>query len=141
MVERSDKTTTPKAKQDVFFSDFMTNFRKHPNSGNLVRVTNESSVRQALVNLLLTDLGERLYQPLIGGDVRAALFEPLDNFAADMLETSIIRTIRNNEHRIDDLEVSCSPNNSQDGYDVSIAYTIINTKESYQFALVLTRIR
>jgi phage baseplate assembly protein W len=141
MVDRSDKVTTARVQQDPFFSDFTTNFNKHPNSGNLTRVINESAVKQAIVNLLLTDRGERLFQPNAGGSVRALLFEMVDGFSAHMLQDEIIRTIRNNEPRVDQLEVLATPKAMQDGYDVTIAFTIFNHNETISFDLVLMRIR
>ncbi len=141
MAERSDKTTTPKVTQEVVFSDFHTDFKKHPNSGNLVRVTNEASIKQALQNLLLTDLGERLFQPLVGGDIRNSLFEPMNNFTVDKLEEGIVRTIRNNEQRIDELQVDVASNFNDNSYTVRIIYTVYNSTQLFNTTLTLSRTR
>lgn len=141
MADRQDKTTTPKALKDVFFSDIIDNFKKHPSSGDIVRVINESAVTQSIKNLVQTDLGERPYQNDIGGDVRNALFEMVDTFAADALEDALIRTIRNNEQRVDQLEVTVFPMQDGHGYNVSIAYTILNSAAVVVTSLELMRIR
>ena len=69
------ESISPKEKQGEFFSDFLNSFAKTPVGNQLGRVTNEKAVNQSLRNLIKTNVGERLYQPLIGSDVNASLFE------------------------------------------------------------------
>ena len=57
---RADKQTLERKKSELY-SDFLTNFDMNPVTGNLAKVTNESSVKQALRNLMLTMTGERFY--------------------------------------------------------------------------------
>lgn len=140
MVTRADKYTT-RSSSSVYFSDFYNSFRKNPRSGFFDRVTNEDSVKQAVRNLILTDRGERLYQPYVGGDVNAHLFEPLDNFSADDLKSSITLTIRNNEHRVDELDVQVYPDEMNNTYRVNIFFTIINNKTPNSLEITLTRTR
>lgn len=140
MVARKE-TLTRNVLDDIIYSDFTDNLTPHPVSGLLVRKTNDSSVAQALKNLILTDAGERLFQPYIGGNVRASLFEPLDNFAARDLEHAIMMTARNGEPRAEILNVYVVVNHSVDGYDITVEFRVHNKKDVQRFDLVLTRVR
>jgi phage baseplate assembly protein W len=97
MADRTDKQFT---RQDIFFSDFLTNLNRHPSTGSLGLVTNINAVKQAIKNIVLTNYGERLYQPTIGGNIKSSLFNPIDNFSTTLIETSIKNTIFNNDTRV-----------------------------------------
>jgi phage baseplate assembly protein W len=137
---RSDRYTVD-SKRDVFYSDFTTNLDTHPVTGLLIRKTNENSVKQALKALVLTNLGERLYQPNIGGNITATLFEPMDNFAANDLRDAIRQTIFNNEPRVDQCRVIVAPNEARNEYDVTIEFTIHNRPDVTAVELVIKRLR
>lgn len=141
MTERPDKTTAPGSSRDVVFSDFTTSFKKHPVTGNLTRLTNDAAVEQALKNIILTDLGERPFQPTLGGDTRASLFEMIDNFTSDKLEESIVRTIRNCEQRVDQLKVRVTPHPNENYYRVEIVYNLYNSRTERRTEITLTRNR
>ena len=60
------------------FKDLNITFKKHPVTNDIVVSRDESAIKQAIVNLLLTNKGERLMNPRYGSDIRSFLFEPLD---------------------------------------------------------------
>lgn len=132
---------TPSVGHEVVFSDLTVNMRVHPNTGALVRVTNSRSVAQALKLLLLTNIGEGLYNPTKGGDLRALLFEPISNFTANDIKDEIRYTIFNNDDRIERLDVKVTPDYQRDRYDVEISFGLKNQAESERFSLVLVRAR
>ena len=125
----------------MFFSDFLDSFDSHPVTGQLARVTNESAVKQSLKNLVFTNYGDRLYQPTIGGNIRASLFEPIDQFTTDFLETSIKQTIFNHEPRVSSLDVRVKADPDNNAYGVTIYFTLINSQTLVSTDLVLTRVR
>jgi phage baseplate assembly protein W len=59
--------------------------------------TTKEQVKSNLVNYILTDKGERFFDPMFGGNLRASLFQPdtdFDNVAA-RLETEIYAYVPN----------------------------------------------
>ena len=74
---RADRITELSAKDEIY-SDFLVNLNPHPVSGMLLRFVNEKAVTRSIRNLILTNRGERLYQPKIGSDIRSILFEPME---------------------------------------------------------------
>jgi phage baseplate assembly protein W len=141
MAIRTEITPTIDKKKDIFFSDFLNNFNSHPNGGNLVRITNEDSVKQSIKNLVLTNYKERLFQPNIGGNVRASLFELIDSIGADFLKDSIKQTIKNNESRIRQIEVDVKPYPELNQYNVTIQFSINNSITVSTVDLILKRVR
>ncbi len=69
---------TPITRNKDFFSDFESNLERIPGREDIARRVNEQAVRDSIKNLVLTDRGERLFQPDIGCDIRGSLFENID---------------------------------------------------------------
>ena len=130
------ESISPKEKQGEFFSDFLNSFAKTPVGNQLGRVTNEKSVNQSLRNLIKTNLGERFFQPIVGSDVNASLFENVNNILLNDIEENIKLTIQNNEPR--DFGGFLIQNNS---ISVTIVYNIINNSEEITLTTILTRVR
>lgn len=132
---------TSTAKQQEYFSDFLSSFDKSPLSSDIARITNENSIKQSIRNLVLTNLGERLFNPNIGGDVSRMLFEPYTGFTADDLKKDIINTIKQNELRASDISVNVIANEDQNRFTVNIFFYIINNPNQLSLELVLQRVR
>ena len=147
------ESISPKEKQGEFFSDFLNSFAKTPVGNQLGRVTNEKAVNQSLRNLIKTNVGERLYQPLIGSDVNASLFELNTEAQLSKIEFFIETTILNNEPRVNLIDVlaesSLVQNTTQTNRPidpneivVTIVYTLINSVEEIVLTIpLLKRVR
>lgn len=135
------QTLTGSSRAIEYFSDFSTSFAKSPVGNQLSRVINERSINQSLVNLILTNLGERLFQPYIGSNILATLFE--NNYRENLtdLEFYIENTIKNNEKRVNLLGVSVSNTDSENEVAISIVYNTINNPEPVTFDYILKRVR
>ena len=143
---------SPKIKQPEFFSDFLNSFMKTPVGEQLARVTNEYSVNQSLRNLIKTNLGERLFQPDIGSNVNASLFETLDPGTSETLRFYIQSVISNNEKRVNLLEVEVQTFfdqketgvykvSSEQEISVTLYYTLINSTSPIKLSMILRRVR
>lgn len=139
-INRTDKQTAA-SRQQVYFSDFLTNMTAHPITGNLAKVTNSNSIKQALKTVILTNYGERPYQPLLGGNVKGALFGLDDPFEQLELKKSIEQTIFNNDPRISGLTVvvSSDPDNNKINVSVTYQIQILKTVDSFTLSLVPNR--
>lgn len=138
---------TGTTKKTEFFSDFLNSFAKSPVGNQLARVTNEKSVNQSLKNLILTNLGERFFQPNIGSNVYNTLFEP--NFQESMgtLELYIQNTIKNNEPRVNLINVrvtnifNVNSVSKENELEITIFYNLINNPEPINLSFILKRVR
>jgi len=99
-------------------------FKKHPVTDDLVTVKNNAAISQAIKNLLLTNRGERPFQPQIGSGIHDLLFEPLDYGTASMIKSEITATLSQFEPRIDILNILCYINDADNGFDIELQYAI-----------------
>lgn len=124
-----------------FFSDFLTNFNKSPLGDDLARVTNQQAVNQSLRNLVKTNLGERLFQPMVGSDVYATLFENNTEQTRNLLELQIRTTIENNEPRVIVSQVLVEEGQLEEEVEITIFYQLINNPEEITLSMILKRVR
>ena len=124
------------------FKDINITFKKHPVTNDLVVSRDASAIKQAIVNLLLTNKGERLFNPNYGSDIRSYLFEPLDFGTAQQIQSNIEYSISNWEPRIDILELNVIPNFDDNGFDVEMTYSVRGSNDipvTVDFFLARTR--
>lgn len=140
MVTRAD-SFTPLKKQQEYFSDFLNSFAKTPVGNQLARLTNVQSVNQSIQNLIKTNLGERLFQPSIGGNVHHSLFENINQPMINNLEYYIERTITQNEPRAVLLNVEINPLEDWVTLNVTITYTLINNPDPIVLDVILKKVR
>ena len=107
------------------FKDLSITFKKHPVTNDLVQVKDKAAIVQAMTSLILTNKGERLFQPEIGCDVSGMLFEPLDFGTAGLIKSSILETLGRFEPRIIVTDILCTPDYDNNGYGVEVFYTIV----------------
>tara|TARA_Y100000589_G_scaffold8747_1_gene7448 strand:+ start:189 stop:581 length:393 start_codon:yes stop_codon:yes gene_type:complete len=106
------------------FKDLSITFKKHPVTDDLITVKNNAAISQAIKNLLLTNRGERPFQPQIGSGIHDLLFEPLDYGTASMIKSEITATLSQFEPRIDILNIMCYINDADNGFDIELQYAI-----------------
>ena len=124
------------------FKDVNITFKKHPITNDVVVSKDASAIKQAIVNLLLTNKGERPFNPEYGSDIREYLFEPLDYATSIALKTKIAGVIEKFEPRIGILELSVYPNEDDNGFDIDLVYEIRGSDEpptAVEFFLARTR--
>ena len=124
------------------FKDINITFKKHPVTDDLVVSRDASAIKQAIVNLLLTNKGERLMNPNYGSDIRSYLFEPLDYGTANAITTNIRYSIDRWEPRITVSRIKAYPNFDDNGFDVEMSYSIRGTDDppvTVDFFLARTR--
>jgi hypothetical protein len=109
------------------FKDINITFKKHPVTNDLVVSRDASAIKQAIVNLLLTNKGERPFNPDYGSDIRSYLFEPLDYATAGQVSASIEGTLAEFEPRIDVLSIETYPKFNDNGFGVELEYAIVGS--------------
>lgn len=132
---------SPTDIQKTYLSDFTTNFDKNPVTGFLAKVNNEQDAMQMLRNLILTTVGERPFQPLVGSKVFTLLFQPADSVTMGMLQTTITQTIKNNLPFIQLQGVQISDLADINSYGIQIIFSLINSVNPVSVNIVLKRVR
>jgi|TARA_B100000085_G_scaffold127843_1_gene116393 hypothetical protein len=124
------------------FKDLSVTFKKHPVSDDLVQVKDKSAITQSISNLLLTNKGERPFQPELGSDIHRMLFEPLDYATAGMIKASVAECINRYEPRVKVDDIRCFPDDANNGYEVELTFTIVGRDDdavTVEFFLERTR--
>ena len=125
----------------VIYSDLYTNFDVHPIRNTLLRKTNVDAVKQSIRNILLTDKGERPFQPDFGGNIRALLFQNATPQTYDFIKQNIITTIESHEPRANIVDVVVSGEIDSHEVYIQIVFRVINIQDPISLEVVLERIR
>lgn len=128
--------------KEVVFSDVNVSFTPHPVTGKLPVLKNADAVKRAVRNLILTNFGERPYEPVYGGNVRAMLFENTDDPLLDaLIRTRIETAIENFEPRakVDRVLVDLKPDSN--ALVIKIRFMIINERFPVDLEVAIERVR
>lgn len=124
------------------FSDFTTNFLKTPVGDQLARVINDNSIKQSIRNLLLTNTGDRFFQPNIGGNMRDLLFENILQENLITAQDYVRSVIEQFEPRVQLASVRVeSPETDPHTVYVTIVYRTLNNSEPQTLTLLFKRVR
>ena len=124
------------------FKDINITFKKHPVTGDVVVSKDASAIKQAIVNLLLTNKGEKLFNPEYGSDIRAYLFEPLDYGTAAQIQRNIAYSVNKHEPRVQIEDLRANPNFDDNGFDAEMRYSVRGSNDipvTVDFFLARTR--
>lgn len=123
------------------YSDLDLRFSKHPVTKDVSLKINEYAIIGSVRNIVMTNFGERRFTPKFGSDVFSQLFEPLDDMTAMNIKEEITASLTNYEPRIKIDFVNVVPNFSNDGFDVTIRFYLLNSIKPITTALFLQRLR
>ena len=123
------------------FTDIDLNFRPHPLTGDIVKRVNDSAIKAAVRNLVLTNNYERPFHSDIGAPLRRMLFELPSPLTKSMIERTITDLITTYEPRVVLTQVQVAY--SHDTYEVyvRIEYKIVNTSTQQTVEVTLERTR
>lgn len=133
--------TTPQTAKPLVYSDFYSNFDLELVKKDLLSYKNEDSVKRSIRNILLTDKGERFFNPTFGSDIRKMLFENFSPSNEQVVADLIKNAIGNHEPRANVIDVNVSGNPDQNSMYINIVFSVINKAEPVTLELILNRIR
>lgn len=123
------------------YKDFYTNLESHPVRKDLFVLEDADAVKTSIKNLLFTDAGERFFEPDLGGGIKRLLFENITAETEYVLKRKIEITIRNYEPRVNLLEVYVNGVPDENGYAVTLLFSLVNNPTVQTYNLLLTRVR
>ena len=132
---------TPVTKKPNLYSDFHKDLRVSPISKDIALLKDEDAVKQSIKNLILTDPGERLMQPYVGGGIKGLLFENITPGVLKVIETRCRDTINTFESRAELINVTASSSYDDNTVNVFIQFYIRNVDKPISLDLILERIR
>jgi phage baseplate assembly protein W len=122
------------------FSDLPLIAILHPNKKDLLPLKGNAAIKQAVKNLVLTNFGERPFQPFFGGNVVAHLFENTDNFTKRSIIDAIQRVlVKEPRITVSSIAVDFRPDNNT--LAVTITFNIVGVNEIETVEISLNRTR
>ena len=107
------------------FKDISASFKVNPLNEDLIATKNATAISRSVRNLVLTKQGERFFNPILGSQVSALLFENIDQLTASAIADEIRITIDNFEPRVELTEIEVFPDYDNSEFNVTIRYKII----------------
>lgn len=128
-------------QQNRRFSDLDLNFNIHPIKKDINKNYDQTAVINSIKNLILTRHYERKFHPEIGSNTMKSLFENIDKITASNLEREIQQTIDNFEPRASVKKVVATPDYDNNGYTITMDFTIVNITNTITIKFFLQRVR
>jgi phage baseplate assembly protein W len=133
-------------RSNFIYKDLNLFFTKNPLTKDVSKVTDVQAIKRSVRNLVLTDRGERLFHPEIGGDVKGSLFENFTPIMEVELRSAIKNVIEIYEPRVvlEDVKVNDPSGNDLDNnrLRITIQFYLDNVPEVLEEVDVfLNRIR
>lgn len=132
---------TGKSKKITLYQDFKKTLEKSPVSSDLTVLKDEDSVKESIKNLILTDRGERLMQPDLGGNISAMLFENITPAVLLLIQNQVRTTIDLYEPRAELIDVVATSNIDDNVVKVQISFYITNVQQPLALDIFLERTR
>jgi len=135
------KFISPVAKKRNFYADFHKDLSLNPLSNDLALKRDEEAIKESIKNLILTDRGERLFQPNVGGDIRATLFENNTPATIKIVQERIKATIQSFEPRVELIDVEVTSSLDSNTIEVKIIFYMRNSETPVSVNIFLERVR
>jgi phage baseplate assembly protein W len=105
-----------------------------PITYDLSAAVNDRAIIDSVMNLVLTQKGERLYQPEIGGNISGLLFELMSDETTYMIRREIQEVITNWEPRAVLQQVDVIADYDNNSYFITVRFYTIYNLELLQVA-------
>jgi phage baseplate assembly protein W len=122
--------TEPIVAREVSYTDIDFGFRANPITGDIALKRDDEAVKQSVLNILLTNRGERPFDPDFGANIRNQLFENFDPIVKQLIEDDVRTALRNYEPRVRVLNVRVGAKPDQNSIDISVEFEIQSPEQT-----------
>lgn len=123
------------------YSDIDFNFTKNPVTNDVSIVQDEDAIKLSVRNIILTDAGERPFNPTLGSSIRGLLFEPLSPITAGAIESRIRNTLSVFEPRIKILRLDVVGDPERNAFNVTLGFRMTGDTRTVLVPITLKRLR
>jgi phage baseplate assembly protein W len=130
-----------KSLNKKIYADFDISFYRNPFTSTISTKIDAEAIKQSIRNIILTNKGERPFEPNFGSNLRRYLFENFSLITKDQIETEIRTAINTFEPRviIADLEVKDFP--ERNAINIHLVVLIKQIKERAAIDFLVKRLR
>ncbi len=131
----------PQIARQETYKDLDFSFKQNPNTNDVGIKKNNDAVIQSCLNILRTNHGERPFQYDFGANLRAYLFENMNNVTAANMATSINVALENYEPRIRILNTNVQTRAEDNEVYITVTGQVISTNEIVDISTTIERLR
>lgn len=92
--------------------------------------TTKDQLRYNIINFMLTDPRERLFNPTFGAGLRGRLFEQIEQTSLDDIRQSIISQMENNFPQVEVVNLDIVPQPGYNSINIRFSYRILRSNEN-----------
>ena len=123
------------------YSDIDFNFAKNPVTNDVSIVQDADAIKASVRNIVLTDAGERPFNPTLGSSIRGLLFEPMTPITAGAIESRIRSTLSIFEPRIQILRLDVVGDPENNAFNVTLGFRMPGDTRAVLVPITLKRLR
>lgn len=123
------------------YSDIDFTFTRKPGTHDVALSYDAQAVTRSIRNLILTNPYERLWNPGLGTNLGALLFENISPISADLIDSEIKLLLSNYEKRVTLADLVVTPQPENNAYSVYLSYYLENAAIPTTVTLLLERNR
>ena len=88
--------------------------------------TTQEQIKSNIINFILTDKGEKIFNPNFGSNIRKSIFENITQDLLQTLEVTLNEELSSYFPSVNFIEVKITPNYDENLISISIQYSIYN---------------
>lgn len=123
------------------FSDINLNFKSHPSTADVVKVTDEEAVKGAIRNLISTKNFDRPFHPEIGCAIHNLLFDNFTPLTLQLARRAVEDILKAYEPRAEIIDIIVSNSQDQNELNVTVVFKIVNTDKPLKVTTLINRNR
>jgi phage baseplate assembly protein W len=85
----------------------------------------KEQIKSNLINLLLTNKGERVFNPEFGADIRRVLFEGITEDTSALIQNLITTNVNYFIPEVNVVDVVVEPNEDNNSYNITLKYSLV----------------
>jgi len=127
--------------RQITYKDLDFTFKQNPNTNDVGIKKDNAAVIQSCLNILRTNHGERPFDYEFGANLRAYLFENMNNITAANIGTSVNIALQNYEPRLEVLNTNVQTRSEDNEVYITVTGRVISTNEIIDIATTIERLR
>jgi phage baseplate assembly protein W len=88
--------------------------------------TTQEQIKSNIINYVLTDKGERIFNPTFGSNIRKSVFENITQDLLQILEITLNEDLSNYFPNVNFTNITVTPNYDENSISIQIEYSLYN---------------